>query len=77
MPRELNLVPARLQDSLEMTVKVDGRLLFRALRGEEEVGMVTVDTNPLMADVRIRDESSMDFSCAASRERNLMRGSIM
>ena len=77
MPRELNLVPARLQDSLEIKVKVDGKLLCKALSGEEEVGIVIVETNPLMADVSIRDESSMAFSCAASRERNLMRGSIM
>lgn len=46
MPRELNLVPARLQDSLEIKVKVDGRLLFKALSGEEEVGIVIVETNP-------------------------------
>lgn len=53
MPRELNLVPARLQDSLDIKVNVEGKLVFTALIGEEEDGTVIVETNPLIAEVRI------------------------
>lgn len=77
MPRELNLVPARLQDSLDIKVKVEGKLVLRPLIGEEEDGTVIVETNPRIADVSIREESKSSFSFAASRERNLMRGSII
>lgn len=77
MPRELNLVPARLQDSLDMRVNVEGKLIFTPLIGEEEAGTVIVETNPLIAEVRIREESRSCFSFAASRDRNLIRGSTM
>lgn len=77
MPRELNLVPARLQDSLDIKVKVEGRLVFTPLIGEEDDGTVIVETNPLIAEVRIREQSRSSFSFAASRERNLIRGSII
>lgn len=77
MPRELNLVPARLQDSLDIRVKVEGKLVFTLLIGEEEDGTVIVETNPRIAEVRIREESRSAFSVAASRDRNLIRGSIM
>lgn len=77
MPLELNLVPARLQESRDINVNVEGRLLLKALSGEAEAGIVIDETNPLMADVKIRDESSIPFSCIARRERNLMRGFII
>lgn len=77
MPRELNRVPARRQDSRDIKAKVEGRPLLRALRGEDDVGIVMEETNPRMADVKIRDWSSNSLSCAAKRERNLMRGSII
>ena len=77
MPLELNLVPARRQESRDISVSVEGRLLFKALRGEAEAGIVIEETKPLIAEVSIRDESSISFSCFASRERNLMRGFIM
>ena len=77
MPRELNLVPARLQDSLDIKVKVEGRLVLTPFIGEDEGGTVIVETNPLIAEVRIREESRISFSFTASRERNLIRGSII
>lgn len=77
MPLELNLVPARRQESRDINVNVEGRLLFKALSGDAEAGIVIDETKPLMAEVKIRDESSISFSCSARRERNLMRGLIM
>ena len=77
MPRELNLVPARLQDSLDIKVKLEGRLVLTPLIGEEEDGTVIVETNPLIAEVRIWEESRSSFSFSASLERNLIRGSII
>lgn len=77
MPRELNLVPARLHDSRDIKVRVEGRLVLTLPIGEEKDGMVIVETNPLIAEVRIREESRSTFSFAASRERNLIRGSII
>lgn len=76
MPRELNLVPARLQDSLDIKVKVEARLVLTPLIGEDEGGTVIVETNPLIAEVRIREESRRSFSFAANWERNLIRESI-
>ena len=62
MPRELNLVPARLQDSLDIKVKDEGKLVLTPLIGEEEDGTVIVDTNPLIAEVKIWEESRSSFS---------------
>lgn len=77
MPRELNLVPARLQEILDIKVRVEGKVVLTPLIGEEEDGTVLVETNPLVAEVKIREESKSSFSTAARRERNLIRGSIM
>lgn len=48
-----------------------------ALRGEEDIGMVIVKQKPLMAEVRIREESSASLSFGMSRDRNWTRGLIM
>lgn len=56
MPRELKRVPARRDDNLEMTVRLEGRLDGPVLRnGAEEGGMVKDLTKPRMTDVNMRD----------------------
>ena len=77
MPRELNLVPARLHESRDIRVNEDGRPVLDVRSGAEEEGMVIVRTNPRMADVRILEWSNASLSWATKRERNLTRGLIM
>jgi hypothetical protein len=77
MPRELNLVPARLHDSLDMTVKYDGKPVLAELNGAEDCGMAQVLQKPRIAEVNILDASSASLSCFWSLDRNNTRGRIM
>jgi hypothetical protein len=74
MPLALKRVPARRQDRREISVKVDGMFETMALIGDEEAEMVIVETYPLMAEVKICDESRMALSDGERRERNRIRG---
>jgi hypothetical protein len=56
MPRELKRVPALLDDSREITVRVEGRCDGPTFRnGAEDAGMVKDLTKPRITDVKIRD----------------------
>ena len=70
MPLELNRVPALLQDNLEMIVKLEGIWVFPGRTGDEDAEIVTVDTKPRIAEVRIREASSAVRSSGPNRERN-------
>jgi hypothetical protein len=77
MPRLLNLVPALRHDSLDISVRDDGRPVLVVLKGADEDGIVIVRTKPRMADVRILELSKAFLSLAKSRERNFTSGLIM
>ena len=55
MPRELNRVPARRDESLEMTVKVVGGPAPVPRIGEDDGGMGKLLTNPRITEVRRRE----------------------
>ena len=73
MPRELNLVPARLQDSREISVMDEGIPDPVVLIGAEDVGIVMVSAKPRIADVNMPDASSASFSLGASLGRTRLR----
>ena len=77
IPRLLNLVPALRHDRREMRVSDDGRPVLLVRSGEEEEGIVIVETKPRMADVRIPELSSASLSRLTNRDRNLSSGLII
>lgn len=74
IPRELNLVPARRLDKRERSVRVEGNPEKLELTGEDAAGTVIVMANPLIADVKIRDESRAVRSCSDNFDRKFTRG---
>ena len=77
MPRELKRVPARLHDSLDRSVKVDGLPLLLDRAGDAPAGTGIVAAKPRIAAMSRRVESSADLSCSESLLRKSMRGLIM
>jgi hypothetical protein len=77
IPRLLNLVPALRHERREMRVSDDGRPVLVVRSGEEEEGIVIVETKPRIADVRIPELSSASLSRLTSRDRNLSSGLII
>ena len=77
MPRELNRVPARLQESRDIMVRYDGRPVDLSRSGALDCGMVMLRQNPLIAEVKIREESRLSLSWGSSRDRNCTKGLIM
>jgi hypothetical protein len=73
----LKRVPALLQDSREMTVRNEGRPDLVALIGAAAWGIFSVEQNPRIADVKIRDASKASLSCTSKRDRNWTKGLIM
>jgi|SRR5271155_5503183 len=54
-PRELNLVPARLEERRDIKVRAEGCLDTFRRRGADEGGMAIVFTNPRITDVSMRE----------------------
>jgi hypothetical protein len=62
MPRELNRVPARREESLEITVSEADLLETLRRMGDEDGGTAKVLANPRMTDVSIPDWSRASLS---------------
>ena len=77
MPLLLNLVPALRHDRRDRSVSVDGIPFMVFGMGEEEFGIVMVETKPRMTDVRRRDASKAALSWSSKCERNLTSGPII
>lgn len=70
-------MPARLQERRESTLRLEGRFVLLSLTGDEDDGIVMVETKPRMAKVRILEESNKSFSWLDNRDRNLTKGDII
>src|SRR4051794_29828828 len=77
MPLELNLVPALLHDSRDMTVRWEGSPVLAELSGAEFCGIAQLLQKPRIAEVSTLEASSASRSCFCSRDRNRTRGRIM